>query len=326
MGKKDNASWEYFQDEARVADIINVCCYGGKRVVKPEDVSDADSRNENSERDLIKKTALGTRYAFIGFENQDNVDYSLPVRIMGYDYRDYKKQTDKVRRKNRRKRGSVDDRTGEFLYEYRKTDQIYPVVTIVLYYGDRWDGPKSIGEMLDADIGLKSSGYLQDYRINLIEVNNMSDEELDRFQTDVKQVFKFIRNRKDKEKMSGIIENDPYYSNVEKTAHDMMAVYGGLRGYKINEADYRSEGGGIDMCKAWDDWREDGRKEGIREERINTERERKNAEKERQNAEKERQNAEKERRKTERALKRAEKAEAEIIRLKALLAEARAQA
>jgi hypothetical protein len=177
--------------------------------------------------------------------------------------------------------------------------------------------------MLDADTDLKSSGYLQDYRINLIEVNNMSDEELDRFKTDVKQVFKFIRNRKDKEKMSGIIENDPYYSNVEKTAHDMMAVYGGLRGYKINEADYRSEGGGINMCKAWDDWREDGRKEGReegrREERINTERERKNAEKERQNAEEER-------RKTERALKRAEKAEAEIIKLKALLAEARAQA
>ena len=157
------------------------------------------------------------------------------------------------------------------------------MVTIVLYYGDRWDGPKSIGDMLDADTDLKSSGYLQDYRINLIEVNNMSDEELDRVKTDVKQVFKFIRNRKDKEKMSGIIEKDPYYSNVEKTAHDMMAVYGGLRGYKINEADYRSEGGGINMCKAWDDWREDGRNEGRKEgreaERINTERERRRAEK-----------------------------------------------
>ena len=309
MGKKDNASWEYFQDEARVADIINVCCYGGKRVVKPEDVSDADSRNENSERDLIKKTALGTRYAFIGFENQDNVDYSLPVRIMGYDYRDYKKQTDKVRRKNRRKRGSVDDRTGELLYEYKKSDRIYPVVTIVLYYGDKWDGPKSIGDMLDADTDLKSSGYLQDYRINLIEVNNMSDEELDRFQTDVKQVFKFIRNRKDKEKMSGIIENDPYYSNVEKTAHDMMAVYGGLRGYKINEADYRSEGGGIDMCKAWDDWREDGRKEGREAERINTERERRRAEK----AEEKVKKAEAE---TQKAEEKVKKAEVEIKRLR----------
>ena len=66
---------------------------------------------------------------------------------------------------------------------------------------------------------------------------------------------------------------------IEKTAHDMMAVYGGLRGYKINEADYRSEGGGINMCKAWDDWREDGRKEGREAERINTERERRRAEK-----------------------------------------------
>ena len=33
------------------------------------------------------------------------------------------------------------------------------------------------------------------------------------------------------------------------------------------------------MCKAWDDWREDGRKEGREAERINTERERRRAEK-----------------------------------------------
>ncbi|MBR4207134.1 MAG: hypothetical protein IKQ88_00930, partial [Lachnospiraceae bacterium] len=100
---------------------------------------------------------------------------------------------------------------------------------------------------------------------------------------------------------SGIIETDPYYSNVEKNAHDMMAVYGGLRGYKINEADYKSEGGGIDMCKAWDDWREDGRKEGREAERINTERERRRAEK-----------AEAE---TQKAEEKVKKAEAEIKRL-----------
>ena len=33
------------------------------------------------------------------------------------------------------------------------------------------------------------------------------------------------------------------------------------------------------MCKAWDDWREDGRNEGREAERINTERERRRAEK-----------------------------------------------
>ena len=102
--------------------------------------------------------------------------------------------------------------------------------------------------------------------------------------------------------------------SIEKTAHDMMAVYGGLRGYKINEADYRSEGGGIDMCKAWDDWREDGRKEGREAERINTERERRRAEK----AEAETQKAEE---KVKKAEAETQKAEAEIKRLRDRIAQ-----
>lgn len=269
MGKKDKASWEYFQDETRVADMINTCCYGGAQIVKPEDVRSADSRNSNGERDVIRKTALGNRYVFIGIENQDTVDHSLPVRIMGYDYGDYKRQVDKIKRKNKRKRkkeadaATADDISGEILYDCKKTDKISPVVTIVLYYGDDWDGPKSVLEMTDADHKFKESGFLQDYRINLINVSKLSDEELDKFRTDIKQVFKFIKNRKDREKMAGIINNDPYYKNVEKTAHGMMKVYGGLRGYNIKEQDYRSNEGGIDMCKAWDDQREEGRAEGI---------------------------------------------------------------
>lgn len=269
MGKKDKASWNYFQDEARVADIINMSCYGGKKTVKPEDVGDADSRNKNGERDLIRKTALGTRYALIGIENQETVDYSLPVRIMGYDYGDYKRQVDKIKRRNRKK--SVDSsvkNSAEYIYDYKKTDRIFPVVTIVFYYGDNWDGPESVKDMLDTDKDMESSGYLQDYRINLIEVNKLTDEELGKFQTDIKQVFKFIRSRKDRDKMKEIIENDPYYRNVEKSAHDMMKIYGGLRGYNIKEDDYVSDEGGINMCKAWDDWREEGKEEGIKEGRA----------------------------------------------------------
>ena len=268
MSKKDKASWDYFQDETRFADAINACCYGGRQVVKPKDVLDADTRNKNCERDLIRKTVLGIRYVFIGIENQETVDYSLPVRIMGSDYGDYKKQVDKIKRKNRKRMGKASGNTiadhdvGELLYDYKKTDKIFPVITIVFYYGDNWDGPKSIKDMLDLDKDLDDSICMQNYGINLIEVNSMTDAELDRFQTDIKQVFKFIKNRKDKDKMLEIISSDPYYRNVEKTAHDMMKVHGGLRAYNIKEEDYRSEEGGIDMCRAWDDWREDGRNEG----------------------------------------------------------------
>ena len=172
----------------------------------------------------------------------------------------------------------------------------------MLYYGDNWTGPRSIKDMLDMDGNSIISQFVQDYKLNLLEICNLSDEDLEKFHTDVKQVFEFIKYRRDKEKMSQLIQNDPGYKNIDENAYRMMEVHGSLKGYKIMVEDYRTEKGGVDMCKAWDDWREDGRKEGREEGRRE------------------------ERRKTERALKRAEKAEAEIIKLKALLAEARAQA
>ena len=321
MGKKDDAAKIFFQDKERVADLINACCYGGEQTVSPEDISDADPGGENGIRDIIKKTALGTKYAFIGIENQEEVDHTLPVRAAGYDVGDYRKQVNELKQKNRN--DPCCSEGGEYLYGYRKTDKLIPVVTIVLYYGDNWTGPRSIKDMLDMDGNSIISQFVQDYKLNLLEICNLSDEDLEKFHTDVKQVFEFIKNRRDKEKMLQLIQNDPGYKNIDENAYRMMEVHGSLKGYRIMVEDYRTEKGGVDMCKAWDDWREDGRKEGReegrREERINTERERKNAEKERQNAEEER-------RKTERALKRAEKAEAEIIKLKALLAEVRAQA
>ena len=304
MGKKDDAAKIFFQNKERVADLINACCYGGEQAVSPEDISDADPGGENGIRDIIKKTALGTKYAFIGIENQEEVDHTLPVRAAGYDVGDYRKQVNEIKQEN--KNDPCCSWGGEYLYGYRKTDKLIPVVTIVLYYGDNWTGPRSIKDMLDMDGNSVISQFVQDYRINLIEVNNMSDEELDRFQTDVKQVFEFIKNRRDKEKMSQLIQNDPGYKNIDENAYRMMEVHGSLKGYKIMVEDYRTEKGGGDMCKAWDDWREEGREEGRREGREEGRRE--------------------ERRKTERALKRAEKAEAEIIKLKAMLAEVRAQA
>ena len=43
MGEKDNMELEYFSDSSRFADIWNFYMFGGKSVIKSEDLQDADS-------------------------------------------------------------------------------------------------------------------------------------------------------------------------------------------------------------------------------------------------------------------------------------------
>lgn len=40
-----------------------------------------------------KSTVHGVEYVLLGNEAQQYIDYAMPMRIMGYDYGTYKKQT-----------------------------------------------------------------------------------------------------------------------------------------------------------------------------------------------------------------------------------------
>ena len=53
----------------------------------------------------------------------------------------------------------------------RKTDKFIPVITAVIYYGERpWDGAVSLHGMLD--IPKQFSRYVNDYKMILIEAGN----------------------------------------------------------------------------------------------------------------------------------------------------------
>lgn len=67
------------------------------------------------------------------------IHYAMPVRGMLYDalsYVDQVSQIKKLRRENKELEGSA-----EFLSGLKKTDHLYPVITIIFYYGEeKWDG------------------------------------------------------------------------------------------------------------------------------------------------------------------------------------------
>ena len=117
MAKADNALQEYWENEERFADLFNAMLFGGKPVILPEELTEADSRrttsiadkkskkkkSESTYRDLIKVAKISWKYGvelvILGLENQEHIHYAMPIRLMGYDYSEYKKQYQKNARK-----------------------------------------------------------------------------------------------------------------------------------------------------------------------------------------------------------------------------------
>lgn len=271
----------YLSDNERYADLINGCEFGGEQIIAAEDLQDIDTqvnasmdgkekRQDNRKtkyRDIIRKVAFGVNFMVVGIENQEEVHYLMPLRIMEYDVREYQRQAAKIRKKNRKK---IKLSTGEFLSGFAKTDRLYPCVTLVLYYGDDWDGSRNLHDLLDfTGIPERLKNLVNDYKLHLIEMKKIEDTTV--FRTDLKQVLDFIRYSKDKQKLKELVESDTAYQCLDEEACDMMALYTNSREL-LELKNQNKEGEGVNMCQAiremLQDEREEGRAEGRAEEHV----------------------------------------------------------
>lgn len=159
--EQDIAGKLFFSDNRRYADLINGLGCNGEQIISEEDLQEMDTQTGFwgqttgdrkhryigkhtygiKIRDLVRKTAFGINFAVIGIENQNNIDYTFPVRAMSYDVGEYEKQLKCIRRRLRRKGKDGQHLTAaEYLCGFQKDIRLYPVVTFVLYYGkDEWD-------------------------------------------------------------------------------------------------------------------------------------------------------------------------------------------
>ncbi len=189
----------------------------------------------------------------------------MPVKNMLYDSMEYASQVDKISREHRRHMNAGKNHgkkflqkvsSGEFLSGFYKEDKLIPVITLVLYFGpDKWDGPLGIHDMMD----IRESAllpYIPDYRINLISPHSITDTEMEHFHSSLREVLLFIKYSKDKERLQKLISTDPRFLSVEQKASQVIKVITGSE-FKINEKEEE-----INMCKALEDLKEEGRKEG----------------------------------------------------------------
>lgn len=179
--KPDTVLKNYWRDSGQFADLFNAVLFDGESVIDPNELEDADTEEaivlENRDyvqsmqvsRDVLRiqkiSNELGVQFVMYGLENQERIHYAMPMRVMGLDYAAYKKQYDSNAGKYRDSRGMDED---EFLSKMKRTDRFIPVVTLVVYYGEKpWDGAASLHGMLN--IPQKLAGLVSDYKMNLVE-------------------------------------------------------------------------------------------------------------------------------------------------------------
>ena len=277
--EKDLRCNAFFSDNERYADIINGIGCDGIPFVQGKDLQELDARvsigglsgyktgkrgrsRKPFYRDLVRKTPFGINFAIVGIENQEKIDYAMPLRIMCYDAGEYERQASIIRKKVRKTATGLS--SGEYLYGFRKNSRLFSTVTFVLYYGEEdWDGAKDIHGILNfTDIPECLRDKISNYQLHVIEVRKLKDTSV--FKTDVRQVFDFIRFSKDKKKLKELIETDTSYQFLDEDACDMVTTYvGDEKMFKWKEK--HKKGGKINMCQGLREWLEDEREEGREE-------------------------------------------------------------
>lgn len=132
MGKLDDSTKVYLQDNYVFADVCNFFLFDGKPVIDPNQLHEMDTtavsiipytnrKNQGKAdsvqkyRDVLKSVVVKqdseAAYVLMGIENQSDIHYAMPVRNMVYDAMQYEKQVSKKyqsivpdRNKKRKKR------------------------------------------------------------------------------------------------------------------------------------------------------------------------------------------------------------------------------
>ena len=257
MGQKDILLKDYFTPDI-FADAINAILYDGKSVVTPErmrtidietqhvEERDGDIRADARFRDLAKIVEVDDAiYCLFAIEHQSVEDYTMPLRIMEYDVREYLRQ--------------VKSNKGVQV-------RIKPIITIVMYWkADKWNQPVSVKDMFDKNTvrwleynGL--GGYIQDYRMHLFEPGAVKEEDLEKFKTELKDVIAYVKYSKSTEALKDY--NEKYKPDLTKSTVTLINELTNSK-YVFIEGKER-----LDMCEAFEGLIEEGRAKGRTEGRA----------------------------------------------------------
>ena len=271
MSKKDTVTKEYMQDKATFADAFNFYVYGGRQVIKPQNLRQLDPTELafpygkdgslvpiQKYRDVLKIATVmrddRAAYILLGIENQSHVHYAMPVKNMLYDAIQYVAQAEEMAKSHRQK-GEKLKPGAEFLSGLRKTDKLIPVITLTIYFGpDKWDGPRDLHSMLDADE--ETLRFVDNYHLRLIVPSDISEQDFSKFVTELNVVLKYLKYSSDKREFVKKVGQDAAFQSVSKRTVDMLNA---VADAKIS---YEAEEEQVNMCQAMQELIDNAKAEG----------------------------------------------------------------
>ena len=269
--KPDIVLKNYWNDNEQFADFFNAVLFDGRQIIRAEELEDVDTEDSTvlehreyaesirASRDNIKiqkkSSVYGVQFVLLGLESQEHVHYAMPMRVMGYDYGSYKKQYDSNAKKYKTAAGISED---EYLSRMKKTDKFIPIITVVIYYGEKpWDGAKSLHEMLD--IPSEMVKYVNDYRMLLVEAgqNNLALHNINNI-----DLFNLLGILLDKSRPPREIKDKAIdYAKRHEVERSVVMTVAGAANCKLNYNEQNRKGDS-DMWTVFEETRIEGEIEG----------------------------------------------------------------
>lgn len=274
MGKTDTITKDYMRRTDIFADVFNQFIYHGVQRIASDSLVELDTteiavpygedgvsvpnqRYRDVAKILTAKTDGKAAYCILAVENESKINYAMPVKNGLYDFINLAGQVTKSAAIHKASSDKSVKPTGdEFLSGFWKSDRLLPVMTVVVYFGsEMWDGPMCLSEMYtDCDAELLK--YVADYRINLITPMNLTDHEIDGFQTGMREIMRYIKYSNDRKAIDSILKTDRRFKSVERRA---VEIINAATNSKIKFEQGKEM---VDMCLAIQEMREESRNEG----------------------------------------------------------------
>ena len=224
-------------------------------------------------RDVVKSVRNGRVFAVLGIENQSEIDYAMPFRVLELDFVNYARQMQVIRDRHEREwkdeAGHIhtpDDITaGEYLGRFLKTDRIIRCTTLVIYWGEKpWDGPTRLSDLFEGNTG---AAHTIELDMKLLDVCRMPDEEICSYSGELRAVFGFRKYAEDQTQLAAFIsDNQKHFSNVSGTAVNALAeLTRSPQLQRIETPGYQTKEGGFNMCRGLDGMIADGIQKGLQE-------------------------------------------------------------
>jgi hypothetical protein len=263
----------YWRQKNEFADFFNAYLFSGEEIIKAVDLVEMDTDTSSvltiDDTDISVQGARdnmemamsydGVEYALLGVEDQEHIHYALPFKIEGYDVTTYDRQYKQLKRHY----ADTEHLKGnELMSGIKKNDKFTPVITVVVYFGSEpWDGPTCLYDMLNLPDKLKP--FVNNFKVNLVEVRDNNLVFHNQNNKDLFTLLKIIYDKSsDRRTKREQIEQYEANRTIDKSVRRVIASTS-----KVSMKIFENEED-VNVCKIWDEIKEDGREEGRKDGRA----------------------------------------------------------